>query len=204
MKKGQCVTLIIGFATVLLAAMGIAVRASESSDTDRQKKAPQSGLPRARRASPSLSSVLHEGQSQPVSRQTLAAAGQEIQLTRRISIPYGFSTPVNLSAEGKIIGVAGHGGCTEGQQVTIAVTLTQTSTAALATGETQQVCSGDLQSWDARVMAAADVAFVAEPAQACGIAVTHAGEIATDRFEWCRDVDLVYGAYLPLVVHANQ
>jgi hypothetical protein len=84
------------------------------------------------------------------------------------------------------------------------VTLTQTSTAALATGQTQQVCHGDLQSWSTSVAPAAGAAFVADPAQACGVAVTRAGETATDRFEWCRDVDLVYGTYLPLVVHAGQ
>jgi hypothetical protein len=204
MKKGLGVTLIIGLAMMLLAGMGTAIRAGEFSDRDRRRRASQPRFFRTWPASGLLFSGFHEGQSQQVSRPTLAAAIQEIQSTRRISIPYGFTTPMRLNAEGEVTGVAGHGGCTKGEQVTIAVTLTQTSTTALATGQTQQVCSGELQAWGATVAPVPGAAFAADPAEACGKAVTHDGETITDDFVWCRDVDLVFGVYLPLVVHADQ
>jgi hypothetical protein len=77
----------------------------------------------------------------------------------------------------------------------------QTSTVALATAQTQAVCTGVLQPWSTTAVAMTDIAFVAEPVQACGVAETREGEAITDRFEWCREVDLAHGLYMPLVFH---
>jgi hypothetical protein len=81
--------------------------------------------------------------------------------------------------------------------------VTQSATTAQATGETGQTCTGELQTWSLTVMADTVSSFAAGPAQACGLAVTSQGGYETDRFEWCRDIDLVtfdYQIYLPLVL----
>ena len=72
-----------------------------------------------------------------------------------------------------------------------AVTVNQSATTAQATGETGQTCTGELQTWSLTVMADTVSSFAAGPAQACGLAVTSQGGYETDRFDWCRDVDLV-------------
>lgn len=200
MRKRSGVAFIVGIAMVLVASGGLAIAAGEISESASQHKARQLRLLRTVKAVEPPPSVLRQDQFQPTSYQRSATAGRGIESTSRISIPFGITTPLMLHDMGQSILVAGHGGCTEDQQVTVQVTLMQTSTAAVATGQTQEVCTGVLQLWSSTAVATTDVRFVAEPAQVCGVAETREGEAVTDRFEWCRDVDLVYGLYLPLVL----
>jgi hypothetical protein len=94
----------------------------------------------------------------------------------------------------------GHGGCAVGQIVTVDVEITQTASAALATAQTEAVCTGELQYWSATVAVDGTDRFRPGLARACGVATTRDGGAVTDTFEWCRDVTLVVQTYLPLVM----
>jgi hypothetical protein len=128
------------------------------------------------------------------------APAQPLQPTRAISVPFGFDPPLVLSSTGERISVIGHGGCTAGQTVTIAVTLTQSLTGAQAPGQTEETCTGELQYWTLDVSTQGSSPFAAtEVAQACGLATTRDNGSVTDSLEWCRAVDLVLRSYLPLI-----
>jgi hypothetical protein len=200
-RKQLGVVFIVGLALMWVAIGGLAMHASTIVDSINQPNSRQPGLLRTVQVVEPLAAGFSRGEFEPASLQKSAESEQGIQSTSRISIPYGITTPLMLRTNGQSILVAGHGGCTAGQQVTVQVTLFQTATAALATGQTQDVCTGVLQHWSSTAVALSDTVFIAAPAQACGVAETRDGETSTDRFEWCRDVDLVYGIYLPLVIH---
>lgn len=126
-----------------------------------------------------------------------------IRATYRISIPYGFDSPLPVLAAGRDVVTSGHGGCTAGQQVTVAITVTQTTSGAQGTGDMQQACTGALQRWNAVATANTTSAFSDGAAEACGFATTRDGDgYVTDTFEWCKDVELVTleeQVYLPLI-----
>ncbi|HEX6386900.1 MAG TPA: hypothetical protein VF177_19740 [Anaerolineae bacterium] len=127
-------------------------------------------------------------------------AGQVgIQATERISIPYGIAPILPLYDGGEKVIVSGHGGCTAGETVTVAVTLTQT-TGASAEGQTEQICTGMLQHWSLTATATA-TNLEATEAEACGVAVTRSDGVVTDTFDWCRDVTLTsLHTYLPIIL----
>jgi hypothetical protein len=201
MRKGSGVALIVGMAIALVVSGGLAVTFGAISASARQPVVRQLHLLSTVRAMEAPSTDSHQSPFQQTSQQGSAVAEWEIQSTRRISIPFGIATPLMLRDLGRSVLVAGHGGCTAAQQVTVQVTLTQTATAALATGQTEEVCTGELQSWSSIAVDTTGVRLVAEPAQVCGVAETREGDSLTDRFAWCRDVDLVYGLYLPLALY---
>jgi hypothetical protein len=122
-----------------------------------------------------------------------------IRPTLLISIPFGLEPSPHLGNDGGPIFVDGHGGCTAGEIVGIQVTVTQSTTGALATGDTQEICTGELQQWSVRAAADGADRFAAGPARACGVATTRSEGQITDTFEWCRDITLVYAVYLPIV-----
>lgn len=126
--------------------------------------------------------------------------GPEIMATNRISIPYGVEATLPLSTIGREILISGHGGCTENEEVTVELTVTQAATGATATGQTQQTCSGVLQQWQALATADTATAFDGGAAEVCGVATTRADGYVTDTFEWCRDVTLIWRSYLPLIL----
>lgn len=126
-----------------------------------------------------------------------------IRATRRISIPFGFDTPQPVLADGRDVIASGHGGCTADQQVTVAVTITQSTSGAVATGEWINSCSGELQTWSLRVTAHTTSSFATAAAEACGLATTREGVYVTDTFDWCKDIDLIrldQRAYVPLIL----
>lgn len=121
----------------------------------------------------------------------------------RISIPYGFDTPLPILNGGSEVIASGHGGCTDGQQVTVAITITQAASSAVATGEKVQNCNGMLQTWSAVTTATTSDLFVNGAAEACGFATTRDGTYITDTFNWCKDVNLVElneQTYLPIAI----
>jgi len=120
--------------------------------------------------------------------------------TRAISIPFGFDSPLILRDAGQHLLINGHGGCAAGQIVTVDLTITQTASLALATGQIQEICTGDLQFWKADLTADSG-RFVPGPAHACGLATTHLDGVETDSFDWCRDITLVMYVYLPIITH---
>jgi hypothetical protein len=129
-------------------------------------------------------------------------AEPDIQATYRISIPYGIASPLPLSSDGQNVVVTGHGSCTAGEQVTVVVTVTQSTTGASGTGQVQQTCAGEsqLQYWTAIVTADTSASFEAGSAHAFGLATTRSDGDVTDSFEWDRDLTLTdWFINLPLV-----
>lgn len=120
-----------------------------------------------------------------------AEAAPLLRATRAISIPFGIASPVQLSDNGRHIFIEGHGGCAADQMVRVHVTVTQSTTGALARGHTQEFCTGDLQHWTIKAVARGPARFVAGPAEACGVARTRFRGKRTDTFQWCRDITLV-------------
>lgn len=165
------------------------------------------------RIEPQVSSFLSVASKSPQIRLPQSASGSLsghipgdpflIQPTLRISIPYGINTPLPVLNAGQDVIVSGHGGCTQDQQVTIALTVTQSTSGALATGQGEQTCTGVFQTWSTLVTSVTTDTFVADPAQACGLATTYDGIYPTDTYDWCRDVDLIrldHRDYLPMIV----
>jgi hypothetical protein len=122
-----------------------------------------------------------------------------IRAVRAISIPFGLESTPHLGTDSKLIFVEGHGGCAAGQIVAVQITITQSTTGALAAGETQEICSGDLQQWVVMAAAPDPARFAAGPALGCGVARTRFQGKVTDTFEWCRDLTLMYAIFMPLV-----
>jgi hypothetical protein len=129
--------------------------------------------------------------------------GASIQSTNLISIPYGFDTPLPVLNEGRDVIASGHGACTDDQQVTVAVTVTQSSTGAVAIGEIVQTCTGELQTWSAWTTIDTSTLFVSDPGEACGLATTQENGYVTDTYDWCKPVDLIRldsRVYLPITL----
>lgn len=126
--------------------------------------------------------------------------GTLIRSTRRISIPYGFDSPLPLDLAEQRIRASGEGACTAGEDVTIAVTITQAATGATAVGETVASCTGQVQRWSAIAAVQSGAAIAPGTAEACGVATTRQEGEVTDTFEWCRDVALHVRVYLPVVI----
>lgn len=123
-----------------------------------------------------------------------------IRSTRLISIPYGFDTPLPLDVTRQQVRAAGEGACTAGETVTVAVTISQTSTGANAVGEQVLTCTGQVQRWWAITTVPSGPALELGTAEACGVATTRQNGAVTDTFDWCREVVLNTEVYLPLVV----
>lgn len=122
-----------------------------------------------------------------------------VKASHLISIPFGFGSPLPILDQGQSVLTNGHGGCSVGQQVTVAVTVTQAATGAGAIGGTEEICKGALQQWNAQVTLQSGGPFVAGEAEACGYAVTRDGDAVTDTYAWCRDIALGWPLNLPLL-----
>lgn len=127
---------------------------------------------------------------------------RHIRATERISIPYGFASTLPLSIDGQNVYAIGHGGCTENEEVTVAVTVTQSATGVVATGQWQGTCTGELQHWIADAAVVAGDAFEAGAAEVCGLATTRSEGEVTDTDEWCPEdgVTLTWRAYVPAIL----
>jgi hypothetical protein len=151
----------------------------------------RAGAPAAGRT---LSAAQGDGESPPL----------DIRAPRRISIPFGIAPILPLVNEGRDVVVSGHGGCSAGEMVTIAISITQHGTGAVATGEIVEPCTGVEQQWQLTAAAIISPSFVAGPADACGTATTRLDDEVTDAESWCRAepallVELNHHLYLPLI-----
>jgi len=117
--------------------------------------------------------------------------GPTIQATDLISIPYGFSLRQPLPSPGEPVTITGSGACTDGEEITITFTVTQSSTGAMATGEWNGDCTGELQTWTGEgTLASPSPNFSGGLAEGCAIAETRDGEVVTDERDWCDRVIL--------------
>ena len=131
--------------------------------------------------------------------------GRGIQATERISIPYGFQIQTPLPSPGEPITVSGFGACTDGESITIAFSVTQSSTGATATGEWNGDCTGEIQTWTSEgTLATPSPNFSGGLAEGCAFAETRDGEDVTDTQSWCDPVILTNEAlekvFAPVVV----
>lgn len=132
--------------------------------------------------------------------QTEDVDGQiRIQLTERISIPFGIAPVLPLHDVGEKVVVSGHGGCTADETVTVVISVTQ-ATGASAIGQADQLCTGSLQQWTLLATVNTEASLMLGDAEACGVATTRSDGKATDTFAWCRDVVLGRPTYLPLIL----
>lgn len=131
---------------------------------------------------------------------------RDIRATELFSIPFGFASTLPLSIDGKNVYAIGHGGCTEGEGVTVAVTVTQSATGAVATGQWQGTCTGGLQRWIADAAIVGEDAFEAGTADVCGLATTRSDGEVTATDEWCPEdgVTLTWRAYVPAILSRSE
>jgi hypothetical protein len=86
--------------------------------------------------------------------------------------------------------VKGHVACDSGEQVRIAVTITQESSEAEATGHTKTFCTGTVQERTAQAVAKGGTKVAAGPAQACAVVTTRLKGEEIDTYSWCKAVTL--------------
>lgn len=125
--------------------------------------------------------------------------GPSIRATRRISVPFGFNRPLPLMAADFEVQTSGPGGCTAGEDATVAITITQSMSGVYGLGNWSGVCTGQLQIWNTVVTVQTTVPFLPGDALACGFATTKKGGIVTDTFEWCKQVTLGQELFLPQI-----
>lgn len=122
--------------------------------------------------------------------------GPIVQVTERISIPFGFDGALRLANDGSIAAVSGQGACTAGDSITITFVVTQTSSGAIANGVWNGECTGQRQTWTQAPTATPSPNFDSGEAVACATAQTLGDE--PDTQEWCDPVFLApYTVYLP-------
>lgn len=127
-------------------------------------------------------------------------AARSIAATRMISVPFGFSETLLLNVDQQAVQVSGPGACAAGQQFTVAISITQSLSGATANGQVDGTCSGaDDQGFAGSASVTSGPPLALGAAQACGLATTSDSGGMTDQMQWCRDVVLAMGTYLPVV-----
>jgi hypothetical protein len=125
--------------------------------------------------------------------------GPIIQFTELISIPFGFDATLPLMDGGAAVLASGPGACTAGEEISIAITLTQSLGGASATGQWSGTCTGVDQGWKEPVTVASGPLFISGDAEACGHATTRDDGSVTDAMNWCDDVSLMWTVFLPVI-----
>lgn len=120
------------------------------------------------------------------------AEGAIIQATHLISIPFGFNSILPLTDDGASVVASGEGGCTAGEAITIAFTVTQSTSGASASGLWNGACTGELQTWTSTSTPAPSPLFTVGAGEACAFAETRAGDSVTGTQNWCNDVLLTW------------
>jgi hypothetical protein len=130
-----------------------------------------------------ISSNMKESQQQP----------SAIVARRLISVPFGIDSPLNMTADGQMIDVTGHGNCEEiGNTYNLRVNVTQESSGAKAKGNMQSTCQPDTQfQWSIAANANTVADFQPGSAQACGMVVIYPERGGAGVYRWCKTVDLV-------------
>lgn len=126
--------------------------------------------------------------------------GPVVQVTERISIPYGFDAALPLAGDGSIAAVSGQGACTAGDSIAITFVVTQTTSGASASGVWNGTCTGQLQRWTQAPTATPSPNFDAGEAVACATAQTLGDE--PDTQNWCDPVFLA--SYLNFLPHIQK
>lgn len=121
-----------------------------------------------------------------------AAENPSVQALRAISIPFGISSSLILSNEGRHLHATGHGVCwEEGQMFDLRVRVAQSTTNAFAEARSIDICDGGArQTWVSEAETQSRQAFAEGPARACAEAIEYAKHGIGDEYRWCKDVQL--------------
>ena len=99
---------------------------------------------------------------------------------------------VSLDDTGHVVAVTGPIRCTEAEQATIRLTVTQRTTGAVSEGRWRGRCRRTTTTWTAkRFVRNGSATFRPGTARACALAVTRRARRATDAKQWCEAVRLV-------------
>ena len=86
--------------------------------------------------------------------------------------------------------VTGPIGCTPGERIAIAVTVTQPATGAQARKRWKGRCTGELQHWQVRARTRNAERFATGHGKVCAVATTRAAATVTDTRRWCEPVQV--------------
>lgn len=144
----------------------------------------------------------NEGGVTAVERNTESRiAPADIQVTERFSIPFGFEGNLTLTDNGDSVVATGEGACKDGEAITIAFTVTQSTSGGSVNGLWDGTCTGAVQTWTHLPEAMSSPKLSEGPATACAFAETSANGGVTDTQDWCDPVTLVSNKlYLPRVL----
>jgi len=96
-----------------------------------------------------------------------------------------------LDAARRIVQVTGPIRCSQAEQATIRVTVSQRATGAVAEGRWRGRCRRTTRRWTATAVAQGSATLQTGTARACALGVTRKGGTATDAKQWCETVRLV-------------
>jgi hypothetical protein len=132
----------------------------------------------------------------------VSLVGPDAALARRIISPpstdFSAPSPPVLDARGHRVTINGRILCSPightrfRVQVTVTQLGTDDSDGAIASGVTDDFCTGDIQSLTVDAHTLASTVLEPGPARLCAVAVTYGGGgPVNDAFQWCKDVPLV-------------
>jgi hypothetical protein len=96
-----------------------------------------------------------------------------------------------ITSDGRHVLVSGPVSCTEGEKISIEVTLTQRSTGAVAEGVWQGSCTGERQQWSLKATTEGKNTFEEGSAEAVALGITKDHGEVTDAHQWFRSIRLV-------------
>ncbi len=98
---------------------------------------------------------------------------------------------VTLSSNNRQVLVTGPIVCTQGELLSLSVILTQRTTGAIAAGNLQTSCTGDIERWEINAHTQGAATFEEGPAVASAQATTRDNGVITDSVQWSRNVTVV-------------
>lgn len=95
-----------------------------------------------------------------------------------------------VTDHGRQLVVTGPIACTEGERLSLRVTVTQRATGAVAMGRTVVSCTGGNQQWEVHASARGKETFEVGPATAAALGRTSERGTITDAHQWLVDIAL--------------
>jgi len=102
-----------------------------------------------------------------------------------------FDPTLEVNDNGRRVFVTGTVDCTAGGKVQIHVSITQSSTGAVAEGNWKGECTGSLQTWVTDAVVHGSGELEAGDAQGVGLGITSSSGKSTDALQWLNEITLV-------------
>jgi hypothetical protein len=97
---------------------------------------------------------------------------------------------VTYTQGGALVRSTGPIGCTRGERIAIAVTVSQAATGARARASWAGRCTGEVQHWQVRARARTEARFAKGRARVRAVGKTRAGQRVTETRRWSRRVSV--------------